>query len=92
MKPSAFLINTCRGGVIDQKALAEALARGVIAGAGLDVFEEEPLVGRHAFANLANVVLTPHSAAIREETMANILPEIGRNVARAIAEDRQGPR
>jgi phosphoglycerate dehydrogenase-like enzyme len=90
MKPSAFLINTCRGGVIDQKVLAAALAQGVIAGAGLDVFEEEPLVGRHEFAGLANVVLTPHSAAIREETMGNILPEIGRNVAWAIAEDRRG--
>ena len=90
MKPSAFLINTCRGGVVDQKALAMALSQGRIAGAGLDVFEEEPLVGRHAFAGMPNVVLTPHIAAIREETMDNILPEIGRNVAWAIEQDRCG--
>jgi phosphoglycerate dehydrogenase-like enzyme len=90
MKASAFLINTCRGGVVDQPALAKALAEGRIAGAGLDVFEEEPLVGRHEFAGMPNVVLTPHIAAIREETMDNILPEIGRNVAWAIAEDRRG--
>jgi phosphoglycerate dehydrogenase-like enzyme len=89
MKPSAFLINTCRGGVVDQKALAGALAAGRIAGAGLDVFEEEPLVGRHEFAGLPNVVLTPHIAAIREETMGNILPEVGENVAWAIEQDRE---
>jgi phosphoglycerate dehydrogenase-like enzyme len=90
MKPSAFLINTCRGGVVDQKALAKALTAGKIAGAGLDVFEEEPLVGRHEFAGLPNVVLTPHIAAIREETMDNVLPEIGRHVAWAIEQDRRG--
>lgn len=90
MKPSAFLINTCRGGVVDQKALAQALKEGRIAGAGLDVFEEEPLVAGHEFADMGNVVLTPHIAAIREETMGNILPEIGQNVAWAIEEDRRG--
>jgi len=91
MKPSAFLINTCRGGVVDQKALARALAAGGIAGAGLDVFEEEPLMGRHEFAGMPNVVLTPHIAAIREETMGNILPEVGENVAWAIEQDRKKP-
>jgi glyoxylate reductase len=90
MKPSAFLINTCRGGVVDQKALARALAEGRIAGAGLDVFEEEPLVGRHEFVGMPNVVLTPHIAAIREETMGNALPEVAANVAWAIEQDRRG--
>jgi phosphoglycerate dehydrogenase-like enzyme len=90
MKPSAFLINTCRGGVVDQKALARALAEGRIAGAGLDVFEEEPLVGRHEFVGMPNVVLTPHIAAIREETMGNALPEVAENVAWAIEQDRRG--
>jgi glyoxylate reductase len=88
MKPSAFLINTCRGGVVDQKALAGALAAGVIAGAGLDVFEEEPLVGLHEFSGISNVILTPHIAAIREETLDNILPEIGQNISWAIEQDR----
>jgi glyoxylate reductase len=90
MKPSAFLINTCRGGVVDQKALAVALTKGMIGGAGLDVFEEEPLVGHHEFAGMPNVILTPHIAAIREETMENILPEISQNVAWAIEQDRTG--
>jgi phosphoglycerate dehydrogenase-like enzyme len=90
MKPSAFLINTCRGGVVDQKALAAALSTGGIAGAGLDVFEEEPLVGAHEFSGMANVVITPHIGGIREETMDNILPEITQNVAWAIEQDHIG--
>jgi phosphoglycerate dehydrogenase-like enzyme len=90
MKRSAFLINTCRGGVVDQEALVRALRDGRIAGAGLDVFEDEPLVGRHEFAGMPNVVLTPHIAAIREETMGNVIPEVGENIAWAIAQDRAG--
>ena len=76
-------------GVVTQ-ALVASGANPYRAGAGLDVFEEEPLVGRHEFAGMPNVVLTPHIAAIREETMDNILPEIGRNVAWAIEQDRRG--
>jgi phosphoglycerate dehydrogenase-like enzyme len=86
MKPTAFLINTSRGGVVDQRALVRALRERRIAGAGLDVFEEEPLVGTHEFAGLSNVIVTPHISAVREETMGNILPEVTRNVAWAIRE------
>lgn len=60
MKPQAYLINTARGAIVDEQALHSALAKGTIAGAGLDVFVEEPLPERHPFRTLPNVVLTPH--------------------------------
>ena len=60
MKSTAYLINTCRGGVVDEEALVEALKRGDIAGAGLDVFVEEPLPHDHPLTKLENVILTCH--------------------------------
>jgi phosphoglycerate dehydrogenase-like enzyme len=62
MKPSAYLINISRGGVVDQDALVEALRERRIAGAGLDVFTPEPLAPGHPLTTLDNVVLTPHVA------------------------------
>jgi phosphoglycerate dehydrogenase-like enzyme len=60
MKPSAYLINACRGGVIDEEAMVDALRTGEIAGAGLDVFVYEPLPHDHPLTQMENVILSPH--------------------------------
>ena len=68
MKPTAFLINTARGAIVDEPALVRALAERRIAGAGLDVFVEEPLPLDHPFLGMDNVLLTPHTAGTTEES------------------------
>lgn len=67
MKSSAVLINIARGSIVDENALLEALQKKTIAGAVLDVFEEEPLPTEHPFWSMDNVVITPHSAGPSEE-------------------------
>jgi len=69
MKPASILINTARGPIVDEPALIEALSTGRIAGAGLDVFDVEPLPEGHPLIRLENVVLTPHSAGVTPEAL-----------------------
>ena len=69
MKPTAFLINTARGAIVNEAALAAALREGKLAGAGLDVFETEPLPPDNPFRLLPNVVLTPHCAGVTPEVL-----------------------
>lgn len=62
MRPTAYLINTCRGPVVDEKALIETLSAGTIAGAGLDVFDQEPPPANNPLFTMENVIVTPHYA------------------------------
>lgn len=72
MKPSAILINTARGAIVDEITLVEALKSGQIAGAGLDVFSQEPLPTDSPFLKLPNVVITPHLAWVTYEASARL--------------------
>jgi len=75
MKPEAFLVNTSRGGVLDEAALVQCLKERRIAGAGLDVFAREPLPEDSPLKGLDNVILTPHTAALTRECVARVAVE-----------------
>lgn len=86
MKKTAILINAARGGVVDEAALAAALREERLAGAALDVFEEEPLgsAAGELFAGLNNVILTPHIAGVTEESNVRVSRVTLENVAAAL--------
>ena len=89
MKPTAILINTSRGAVIDEKSLARALKRGVIAAAGLDVYENEPVVDE-TLKTLENVVLMPHAGSATFGTRNNMGFMVAKNVA-AVLNNQEPP-
>lgn len=80
MKKDAVIINTARGELIDESALIEALQTGKIAGAGLDVFVNEPLVSNHPFLNMSKVLLTPHISSITADTFAEMIKKAFYNI------------
>lgn len=83
MKNTAYLVNTSRGPVIDENALAEALKNGVIKGAALDVFENEPIL-TEGIVDLPNILLTPHIASATEETRSKMSEMAAENIIEAL--------
>jgi D-2-hydroxyacid dehydrogenase (NADP+) len=81
MKPSSYLINLARGGIVDEDALMAALARGQIAGAALDVFQEEPLPAGHPLWLAKNVIITPHLGGFCDVYAERALPTVEHNMA-----------
>jgi (S)-sulfolactate dehydrogenase len=86
MKPGAVLINTARGGIVDEDALLERLKGGKIAGAALDVFAAEPLDAQngHRFANIPNLILTPHIAGVTRESNVRVSRVTAENVLKVL--------
>ena len=84
MKPTAYLINTARGGIIKEAALHHALVSGELAGAGLDVFEQEPPPRGHALFDLPNVIIAPHVAGVTREAVDRMSEQTARNMLSAL--------
>ena len=85
MKPTAYLINLARGGVVDEQALISALETGQIAGAALDVFNTEPLPADHPFWSMENVIVTPHLGGYNDQYASQAMPVITENIRRFLA-------
>ena len=80
MKPTAFLINTARGALVDEAALADALNRGALAGAGIDVFSQEPPSAKHPLLSAKNCILTPHVAWASREARKRLIQIVAENL------------
>jgi (S)-sulfolactate dehydrogenase len=81
MKPGAVLVNSARGGIVDEEALAAALREGRLSGAALDVFEEEPLCAGSVLAEAPNLILTPHIAGVTSESNERVSSLVAERVA-----------
>jgi D-3-phosphoglycerate dehydrogenase / 2-oxoglutarate reductase len=84
MKPTAYLINTARGGIVEEAALYDALKSGKLAGAGLDVFEQEPPPLGHSLFELPNVIIAPHVAGVTREAVDRMSEQTARNILSAL--------
>ncbi len=84
MKSTAYLINTARGGIVDEAALHDALVSGKLAGAGLDVFEQEPPPLGHSLFDLPNVIMAPHVAGVTREAVDRMSEQTARNILSAL--------
>ena len=84
MKATAYLVNTARGGIIDEPALHTALSSGKLAGAGLDVYEKEPVQPDNPLLKLANVVSAPHMAGVTRESLDRMGLQTARNILSAL--------
>ncbi len=80
MKKTAYLINTARGGIVDERALYDVLSSGKLAGAGLDVFEQEPPPSGHSLFALPNVIMAPHVAGVTREAVDRMSAQTARNI------------
>jgi phosphoglycerate dehydrogenase-like enzyme len=85
MKPTAYLVNTARGPLVDEAALVDALERGIIAGAALDVFDQEPLPRDHPLRRLPSALLTPHMGYTVRETFTQFYGQTVENLAALLA-------
>jgi len=87
MRPTSYLVNLARGGVVDEPALIEALKQSQIAGAALDVFTQEPLPEDHPFWKMENVIITPHLGGFCDVYVNYALPVVETNLRRFLAGD-----
>ncbi len=88
MRDGVIVVNTGRGGLVDEAALLEALASGKLRAAGLDAFATEPLVGEHAFRAVPNVILSPHIGGVSEDAYVNMGTAAARNALEVLSQPR----